>query len=51
MTGSEARNTVFAGDRQVRSYLPNVEQLSQLFPDNWDNCTTLGIFQSADCFT
>ena len=35
------------GERQARVYLPNVEQLSQLFPNNWDNCSTLGKLSSA----
>ena len=29
------------GNRQMRSCPPIVEQLSQLFLNNWDNCSTL----------
>ena len=33
---------VTLGERQMRIHLPNVEQLSQLLPNNWDNCSTWG---------
>ena len=32
---------VTLGERQMRVYPPIVEQLSQLFLNNWDNCSTL----------